>query len=166
LMFMESTGARRGGVASLTLSDLALDEAEPLCRRAVVHEKGCRSRTVMMSASCLEAMKAWLAVRRSNTEYVFVDPRFEEDNNLTPGAINQIIARYQKRLGIKGRCSPHQWRHRFVRARLIEGMPLSIASQLAGHKSVTVTAMIYGNLLVDELQKSYDKFYQPPLLDE
>lgn len=166
LMFMESTGARRGGVASLTLDDLSIDEPEPRCRRATVHEKALTARTVMLTPACLEAMKAWLAVRRSDTNYVFVDNRFEHDNNLDPGAINQMIVRYQRRLGLRGHCSPHQWRHRFCRSRLIEGMPLSIVSQLAGHKSITVTAMIYGNLLVDELQHSYDRFYKPPALDE
>jgi site-specific recombinase XerD len=160
--FMESTGARRGGLASLTLDDLDLDAPEPFCRRATVHEKGERVRTVIMSPAALSAMRAWLQQRDSSTDYVFVDARPGHDNGLEPGAFNQIISRYKKELGLTGRCSPHQWRHRFCRSRLKEGMPLSMVSQLAGHKSVTVTATFYGNLLVDELHEAYDHYYKPP----
>jgi site-specific recombinase XerD len=162
LLFMESTGARRGGVASLKLSDLNIDAPEPYCRRVTVHEKGSRVRQVILSADALAALRAWLKVRNSETDFVFTDYRPGHDTGLLPGAINQMIARYKKALGIKGRCSPHEWRHRFCRARLIEGMPLNLVSQLAGHKSVVVTAQFYGNLLVDELQTAYDKYYKPP----
>jgi integrase len=41
-------------------------------------------------------------------------------------------------------------------------MPLSTVQQLAGHKSIQVTAMIYANLLVDELHDAYDDIYAPP----
>jgi site-specific recombinase XerD len=162
ILFLESTGARRGGVASLTLADINPDAPEPLCRRATVHEKGERVRQVIMSAEALVALRAWLAVRHSQTEFVFTDSHPGRDRGLLPGAINQILARYKKALGIKGRCSPHQWRHHFCRARLMEDVPLSIVSQLAGHKSVVVTAQFYGNLLIDELQRSYDQHYRAP----
>jgi site-specific recombinase XerD len=162
LLFLESTGARRGGVSSLTLADINPNAPEPYCRRATVHEKGSRVRQVIMSAEALEALRAWLDQRHSKTEFVFVDERPGHDNGLLPGAINQIIARYKKALGIKGRVSPHEWRHRFCRNRLIEGMPLNLVGQLAGHKSITVTAQFYGNLLIDELQKQYDRYYKPP----
>jgi site-specific recombinase XerD len=162
ILFMESTGARRGGVASLTLADIDPAAPEPFCRRATVHEKGERVRTVIMSVDALSALRAWLDRRNSNTDFVFVDERPGHDNGLAPGGISQIIKRYKKELGLTGRCSPHQWRHRFCRARLKEGMPLSMVSQLAGHKSITVTATFYGNLLVDELQEAYDHYYKPP----
>lgn len=160
LRLMESTGCRRGGVATLTLSDLAIDD--PLrCRRVVVHEKGLRSRTVVMSQATLESLRAWLAVRPASAcDYVFTDC-FAPYDGLSPGAISSIITRYKKKSSITGKCSPHQWRHHFCRARLLEGMPLSNLSQLAGHKTITITANIYGNLLSDELQASYDKFYRP-----
>lgn len=161
LLFLESTGARRGGVASLTLDDLSVMAPEPYCRRVTLHEKGEKIRTVIMSSYALVAMRAWLAVRKSKTDYVFVDERPGRDSGLQPGAINQLIARYKRLAGIKGACSPHQWRHHFCRARLKEKMPLNIVSQLAGHSTVVVTAMFYGNLLVDELQNAYDECYKP-----
>lgn len=162
LLFIESTGARRGGVASLKLSDLDLSAPEPLCRRVDVHEKGKRMRTVILSSEALEALRAWLAVRRSRTAFVFVDERPGHDSGLKPGGISQIVNRYKVRLGLTGRCSPHQWRHRRARCWLKAGMPLNLTSQLLGHKSILVTAKFYGNLLVDELQVAYDRYYKPP----
>jgi site-specific recombinase XerD len=162
LLFIESTGCRRGGVANLKLSDLNLSEPAPLCRRASVREKGKKTREVMLSQDALKALRAWLLVRKSKTEYVFVDVRPGHDRKLAPGGISQIIDRYKDKLGITGRVSPHQWRHRFCRTLLKRGMPLNIVSQLAGHKSIVVTAKFYGNLLTDELQESFEKYYAPP----
>ena len=164
LMFMEATGCRRGGVATLTLDHIDLDAEEPYCRRAEVNEKGLKSRTVMMSDEAADALRAWLAVRpKSTSPYVFIDERPGRHNNgLLPGAINQIIARYKERLGITGACSPHQWRHRFFRRLLKRRIPLSTVQQIGGHKNVVITGSIYGNLLVDELQQAYDSAYEPP----
>lgn len=162
LLLMESTGARRGGVSSLCLSDIALNAPEPYCRRVTVHEKGKKARQVVMTAEALEAMRAWMQVRRSKTNYVFVSERSGKDEGLLPGAINQILARYKKLLAIDGRVSPHEWRHRFGRARTMEGMPLGMLSQLMGHSNVLVTAQYYGNLSLDELQTAYDRYYKPP----
>lgn len=158
LLFLESTGCRRGGVASLQLSDLNIDEPEPVCRRVTVHEKAQTSGTVFMNPKTLDALRAWLSVRQSKTDYVFTDERPGHDEGLQPGAINQMIARYKKKLGLSGSCSPHKWRHRFSRVRLKNKMPLNIVSQLLRHKTVVVTAKYYGNLLPDELQELYDGF--------
>lgn len=160
--FMESTAARRGGVASLKLDDLNINAPEPHCRRVTVHEKGRKARTAFLSSDALDAMRAWLKVRRSKTNYVFVDERPGRDRGLKPGAISQVVRRYKESLKLAGRCSPHQWRHRRARCLLIDGMPLNLVSQVLGHSTVVVTAKFYGNLLVDELQNAYDQHYKPP----
>lgn len=165
MLFLESTGARRAGVASLKMQDIEPDAPEPYCRRATVFEKGKRTRNVFMSKLTLEALKEYLAIRNSKSQHVFVDTRpGRENNKLLPGAINQIIARYKKQLGITGPVSPHQWRHRYCRSLLQNKLPLSTVQQLAGHKSIQVTAMIYANLLVDELHDAYDEAYCPPII--
>lgn len=165
MLFLESTGARRAGVASLKMQDIDPDAPEPYCRRATVFEKGKRTRCVFMSKLALESLKKYLATRNTTSQYVFIDTRpGREDNKLLPGAINQIIVRYKKKLGITGMCSPHQWRHRYCRSLIQNKMPLSTVQQLAGHKSIQVTAMIYANLLVDELHEAYDEMYSPLLL--
>jgi integrase/recombinase XerD len=162
MLFLESTGARRGGVATLKLSDLDLSAPEPFCRRVTVHEKGKRIRKVILTPEALEALRAWLLVRKSKTNFVFVDERSKHDEGLKPGGISEIIRRYKERLGLVGRCSPHQWRHRRARCWLKQGMPLNLAGQLLGHKSNLVTAKYYGNMCVDDLQVAADHYYKPP----
>lgn len=160
IRFMESTGVRRGGVAHLLLSDLNLDsENERIRRRATVREKGDKERTVVMTASALQALEAWLAVRpQVNDDHVFLGKAPGRPwRALTEVGISEILRRYKLRLGISGKVSPHQWRHRWCRKRLQEGMGLKQVSQLAGHEDIGVTAMFYGGFSIEELQDSYDK---------
>lgn len=163
LTFIESTGCRRSGVAGLRLADLDLSAPEPLCRRVRVLEKGDKQRTVSMSDEALSAMRRWLAVRRSDSDFVFVDLRpGRRDQGLKPGGITQLLKRYKKKLGIKGPVSPHQWRHRWCRRLLQAGMPLGMVSQGAGHASVAVTNDYYGIFATEEIQSAVDKYYSPP----
>lgn len=162
LLFLESTGARRGGVANLRLEDIDVNAPEPLCRRAIVSEKGSKSRIVFMSTEALAAMRAWLDIRQSCSDYVFTDLRkHKTDNRLLPGAINQIIDTYRVKLELSGRCSPHQWRHRWFRGLIKNNIGLAKVQQLGGHSSPVITANIYGTLDDDELQDAYDAAYRP-----
>lgn len=159
LLFFASTSARRGGVASLRLSDLNLDADPPANRQARVIEKGQKERTVIMCAKTLAALRAWLAVRPSGSEFVFVS---NQGKPLHANSISEIIDRYKKRLGIVGQCSPHQWRHRWFRILISDRMPLTQAAQLGGHESVKVTYDFYSQFAMDELQEAYDKHRVTP----
>lgn len=158
LLFFASTNARRGGVAGLRMCDINLSAAEPYCRRAIVFEKGQKERIVIMDAETLAALRAWVAVRPAKSEYVFVTA---EGKQLEVASVSEVIDRYKARLGIEGRCSPHQWRHRWFRRMLSNKMPLTQAAQLGGHESVELTYEYYGQFAVDELQEAYDKHYKP-----
>jgi site-specific recombinase XerD len=163
--FIESTSARRAGVAGLKLADLDLDAPEPLCRRVRVVEKGDKGRTVSMSKIAYNAMRHWLELRWSDSEFVFCDQRPGRTNNaLSPDAISQVFKRYKKTLGITGRVSPHEWRHRWCRRLLQRGMSLGMVSQAAGHKSVTVTNDFYGTFATEEILDAVDRYYAPPVV--
>jgi len=159
ISFLESTNARRGGIADLRISNLFLDQPEPLCRRAIIHEKGDIDRTVIMSREAHQALVQWLKMRSHHNDYVFTTAKGKP---LTPAGVSEILDRYREKLKIKEPCSPHQWRHRWCRKRIQDGMPLPQVSQLAGHKSITVTADFYGTFAIDELHQAFDKYYKPP----
>jgi len=158
LLVFTSTSARRGGVADLKLSDLHCQEPEPRCRQLEVIEKGGKERTVMMDNETLTALRAWLVIRPPGSECVFVSDRGKK---LNANSVSEVIDRYKMRLGLTGPCSPHQWRHRWFRHILSNGMPLTQAAQLGGHSSTTVTYQFYGQFAVDELRQAYDKYYKP-----
>jgi site-specific recombinase XerD len=157
--FLESTNARRGGIADLRISNLFLDQPEPLCRRAIIHEKGDIDRTVVMSPEAHRALVHWLQVRNHQSDHVFTTAK---GTPLSTAGISEILDRYREKLKISEPCSPHQWRHRWCRKRIQDGMPLPQVSQLAGHKSITVTADFYGTFAIDELHQAFDKYYKPP----
>jgi site-specific recombinase XerD len=160
LRFMESTGARRAGVAGVLLSDLNLDNQDPrLRRRVMVCEKGDKSRLVIVTPRALAALEAWLGERpKVQDEHVFLGHEPGEDwHSLSPDGVSAILQRYKVRLGITAPVSPHQWRHRFCRKRVQEGLDLGRVSQLAGHEDPTITIRFYGGFNIDDLQDAYDE---------
>ncbi len=160
LRFLEATGCRRAGVANLLLSDLNLDVMDPRLRRRVsVREKGAKERTVLLTPNALAALERWLELRpETSDQHVFIGREPGEDwHPLHPDAVSGILRRYKERLELVGPCSPHQWRHRFCRKRLQEGMDLSRVSQLAGHEDPSITVLFYGGFSVDDLQDGYDQ---------
>lgn len=160
LSFIESTGIRRGGAAHLLLSDLDIRSPDArLRRRVTVREKGDKERTVVMTQKALYALELWLSERPAvMDDHVFLGKEPGSGwHALTESGISGIYRRYKARLGIRERLSPHQWRHRWCRRRLQEGVPISVVSQLAGHEDISVTVRYYGQFGIDELQDQFDE---------
>lgn len=151
LMFVWETGCRREGVAGLMLGDLDLDG-----RKAVVTEKGNKSREVYFSSRCRDALSSWLSERESESESVFVGKR----GPLTVWGIYDIFKRAAKAAGVEKNWSPHEWRHARARCWLQNGMSLAHVSQLLGHADVAVTVAHYGIFANGDLQEIFDKYTQ------
>lgn len=171
LRFLEASGCRRGGLANLRLGDLNLDaDNERLRRRATVYEKGAKGRSIVLTPGALEALHAWLKVRSqldidpADDDHVFLGREHQGElwRAMQVEAISGILRRYKERLSLRGPCSPHQWRHRWARKRLQEGMGLSQVSQLMGHEDVAITVRYYGQFTIDQLQDDYDRFVSDP----
>jgi site-specific recombinase XerD len=81
---------------------------------------------------------------------------------LTADGVRLILKRIAHQAGVRGRCNPHAFRHRFVRELLSNGCDLATASQLAGHSSVQVTAAFYARWTTDELRDKHAQFARLP----
>jgi site-specific recombinase XerD len=150
--FFYSTGARRGGVVSLRLFDLHLDQG-----RAYVHEKNSKTRMVPLLPEAVAAMRAWLSVRpKTDDDHVFIGRR----GALTGSGVYRVLGRVARAAGVEGEWNPHAFRHRRARDWLAAGVPLSVVSQGLGHDDVSVTAGIYGVLPDEQIQ---DQLSQPLL---
>ena len=158
LCFFASSSARRGGVSGLLMTSIQLDAPEPRCRQVQVTEKGQKERTVIVDSKTLCALRDWLLVRPGHSDYVFVSVK---GLPLNVNSVSEIIDRYKKRLGLKGKCSPHEWRHAWFRHIISNGLPLSQAAQIGGHTQVQLTYRYYGQYAVEELQSAYDKYHTP-----
>lgn len=146
-LFLADTGARAGGVCSLTWERLDLARQE-----AVVIEKGRgggAARPVFFGAATAAALAAWEEV--SQREYgasVF---------GLSQAGLTKLLDRLAAAAGVEGAVNPHAWRHGFAKWTLLRGGDLATVSQLMGHSSIRVTADHYARFATSELKKAHGR---------
>ena len=158
LMFVFDTACRRGGVASLKMRDLNLEEY-----KADILEKGNETRTVYFGAETVKALRCWLEIRHlyaaPGVDNVFVSTGGHTPGKaITPIGITEIFRVIAKDAGIEEQASPHQWRHASSRAMIRQGMPISVLSQILGHKDSRVTLDYYSELDQSEIQDMHKRF--------
>lgn len=157
VLILADTACRLAGVAGLRLRDLELEN-----RRAVVREKGRggfgKERWIYFTPNTARVIKMWLKVRPDcESESVFVSTYYPF-KGLSPNAIYEMLERTAKRAGVENGWNPHNWRHGAIRGMLNRGMPLPVASQIAGHSSTAITGDIYGAFSEEMLQEEHDKY--------
>lgn len=151
LCFLADTGCRLGGLLSLKIESLQLDQ-----RRAIVTEKGNKTRIVVFTQLTATLLRHWLWVRQSQTDYVFVN--IHTGNVLTVSGVNQLLKRLKRRSGVKGRVNPHSFRHGFAREYLTNGGDMATLARLLGHSSIQTTIDFYAIFTPDELAELHNKF--------
>ncbi len=144
---LADTGARVGGIASLTLSNVNKSTGELL-----VTEKGEKTRPVYLLPEGVTALREWLKLR-PNVEHEFVFTSRSGDP-LTPGGIYQALSRLADATGVE-RANPHAFRHAFARELLNAGLSLEAVSELMGHSGVAITADSYAVWTKSELRKKH-----------
>jgi integrase/recombinase XerD len=149
LLFID-TGARRGGVANMTLTNLNL-----LQRRAVVTEKGNKKRTVYFSFYTAQHLQKWFEVRESESDALFINIR--SGHPLTLTGINQVFKRLKKMSGVKETLSPQTMRSGFARQYIKQGGDISVLAKLLGHENINTTASYYAIFDEDEMAEFHDK---------
>lgn len=154
LAFLADTGCRASGMLTLKLEGLFLDQG-----RAIVHEKGDRTRVVPFTRYTAALVADWLAVR-PESETVFCSLATDEHfaGQLTVSGLNQVIRRLMKKAGVTGRCNPHSFRHGFARAYLENGGDLATLQQLMGHSNVSTTVSFYAVFTGPELARRHEMY--------
>lgn len=159
LQFFYSTGCRIGGCENLMLTDLRLDEPEPLARRVTLNEKGCKQRTVFLTTEAKVALVTWLRNRDDDHPHVFLGQKVGKPwQPLTEWGLREIFKRTAAKAGVTQNWGPHEWRHNFARRKLEAGMSLASVSQILGHEDVSITVKFYGQFAVSQLQEQFDRF--------
>lgn len=166
VLFLADTGCRVGGLANLKIENIDLDH-----NRATVYEKGkggnAKKRIVFYGDRTAYALSSLITQRPSDEE---IDQKAREYlllslikckgfyKKLSEEGIYRMLKRLAQKWGIEKGFNPHNFRHAAIRGWLANGMPLSLASQLAGHSSVTVTADIYGTANEEELYRAHKHY--------
>jgi integrase/recombinase XerD len=166
VLFLADTGCRVGGLANLKIENIDLKN-----RRATVFEKGkggnAKKRVVFYGSKTAYALSSLITQRppdeeinQEAIEYVLLSCIKSNGyyKKLSEEGIYRMLKRLAKKWGIEKGFNPHNFRHGAIRGWLANGMPLSLASQLAGHSSVTVTADIYGTANEEELYQAHKHY--------
>lgn len=150
--FLADTGCRVGGLVGLKLQDLDVETG-----RATVREKGHggrrKARTVYMTPETVKALKEYLKVRCSDTDFVFIGER----GHFRISGVQQMLERLAKRAGVTEHFNPHAFRHGFARGMLDNGADLATVSQWLGHKDIFITARFYARWADAELKEKHDR---------
>ncbi|MCL4251814.1 MAG: tyrosine-type recombinase/integrase [Anaerolineae bacterium] len=149
IAFMLDTGCRAGGVCTLRTENLDIDE-----KRAIVTEKGNKTRVVYFTTFTADLLKLWQAERQPATAFFHSDTLEE----LTPSGLYQAMRRLARRAQVTGRFNPHALRHTFAREYIKSGGDLPTLAKLLGHREIGTTVDHYVLYTNDELREAHEKY--------
>jgi integrase/recombinase XerD len=152
MLFLIDTGCRVGGLCNLTKRELNLES-----RRAILFEKGDRSRVVLFRPETKAALESWID-RNPWVENKFVFTSLSKDLPMNRNSVIQMLRRRGEKAGVKGRVNPHSFRHAFAREYLLNGGDLATVSEILGHSKLAVTKDFYAIFGIEELRKKHDSF--------
>jgi len=153
LELLYGSGLRASEVCGLRLGDLHLG-----ARLVRVRGKGRKERLVPLGRKTLEALRAYLPVRKS-----FLESRGKESEHLllnrqgealSPRSLQRLVKRYARALGLAG-VHPHALRHSFATHLLESGADLRSIQEMLGHSRLTTTER-YTHLDLGHLSRVYD----------
>jgi len=133
------------GVRVSELCDIKLKHIDFLTCHLKIVGKGGKIREIPLKLEVVEVIKEYLVERAASTfadsEYLVLGQR----GALQRDAINTILEKYTKELGLGIKLKPHTFRHTFCTRLVSKGVPLTTVSKLAGHSSVETTVKFYIN---------------------
>lgn len=150
LALLLDTGARAGGLVTLRADSVDLEKG-----RAIVTEKGGKSRAVRFTAPTAQELRAWLDQRAPVATLYY---NLETLEPLTRNGLYQLLRRMARRAGVAGRFNPHSLRHTFAREYIQAGGDVVTLSRLLGHRDVSTTVNHYAIFTDDELARSHEKY--------
>lgn len=146
LALMVIHGLRASEVSGLDCLDLDNETLSVL-------GKGRKKRTIYLIPKTVNLLVAWLAVRESESKYVFVNfarSRSSVRGRLTTRSIERVVDFYLNESGLKKEgVSCHALRHSFATLALSEGASLEAIRDSLGHASVKTTE-VYAKVLDKE----------------
>ncbi len=144
------TGLRRGELAGLQLSDVALNPRGGLVRLRPEHAKGGKPRDVPLPATARARVAEYIAERGGQPGALFLGERGPLGRN----GVARIVAKYADAAKLK--LSPHTLRHCFA-YRYLETTSNDLVglSVLLGHGSLNTT-MTYTRKRFEDLERAMD----------
>ncbi|OOM09409.1 tyrosine-type recombinase/integrase [Clostridium saccharobutylicum] len=128
---MAYTGLRITEALGIKLFDINFQAKEITIRKG----KGSKQRIVYTNTKIVEALRAYMKVRRDNGEFLFVS---RESENLSRSVVNREFKKYSEVI------TPHMLRHFYCSHALDSGYSVAEVANQAGHRDARTT-LIYTN---------------------
>lgn len=147
------TGIRLSELCSLNTGDLDLEEGTLFVRSG----KGDKDRMVLMSESCVGALKEYIRERAKgmpSSNALFIS---RVNRRIDPSSVQRLVRNLSLEAGIEKHVTPHVLRHTFATTILRNGGDIRFIQKLLGHSSVATTE-IYTHIDDGTMKKMYSKF--------
>jgi site-specific recombinase XerD len=153
------TGSRVGGIVNLNIHSLDIDNL-----RAIVTEKGRKSRAVYFSPFTGRLIQKWINMRDAHHDSVFYN--LYTGDALTSSGAQQMIRRLKDRAGITGRMHWHALRHTFSKEYLRNGGDIATLSRMLGHADIKLTMKFYLWFAVEEMAAEHKIFPMTDIIQD
>ena len=154
LELLYASGMRVSELVGLNLMDLNLNVSFVRC-----FGKGQKERLVPLGKKSIAALQEYLSKGRPKIagkvvdESVFINP---QGKRISRQGVWEIVKKYARLAGIKGKISPHVFRHSFATHLLEGGADVRTVQELLGHANIATTE-IYTSVSRERLKKIYSQ---------
>lgn len=150
IAFALDTGCRAGGICTVQAADVDISK-----RKAIVTEKGNKTRSVPFTKVTAALLQDWLDARAPAEVLFYSSDTWEA---LRPNSLYLLFKRIARRAGVKGRFNPHGFRHLFGKEYIKAGGDIVTLARIMGHDSVDTTADHYAIFTNDEIAEAHERF--------
>ncbi|MAS33579.1 MAG: hypothetical protein CL610_06205 [Anaerolineaceae bacterium] len=138
LLFLADTGCRVGGLVSLTIPNLHIDE-----QWALLHEKGGKYHRAFFGEETRHALEVWLSKRPDvSHDFVWTGPGTGYEP-LGRAAVSALVRRIAIKTDASKAWGPHSVRHAVGWALAKRGVPVTVTQRKLGHSNPNVTMEFY-----------------------
>jgi len=149
------------GMRASELAGLEIDSVHSQLGVARVMGKGAKERIVPVADAALQAIDTY---RRQCRPSLLQDPQERRlflsrtGRPLCREDVFRVVRKYVRRVGLRGRISPHTLRHSFATQLLARGADLRSVQEMLGHADIATT-QIYTHVDVSRLKAVHKKFH-------
>jgi len=160
LELMYGSGARVSEIVGLNTSDISTAQTtDGEIQTLKLRGKGSKERLVPLGGFAQRALSDYLVRLRpelankqsKTTSALFLN---SQGTRLSRVSAWQIVSDAADRAGLKGKISPHVFRHSYATHLLDGGADIRVVQELLGHSSVTTT-QIYTLVTIDKVREAY-----------
>jgi len=162
LELLYGTGARVSEVIGINLNDIASSTDDQSAVSTVkLRGKGSKERIVPIGSYAMKALSEYLtrtrpalaekSKQKNANAALFLNSR---GTRLSRVSAWQIVSDAADATGLRGKISPHVFRHSYATHLLDGGADIRVVQELLGHASVTTT-QIYTLVTIDKVREAY-----------